>query len=278
MLKPNNIFNNLLNEDDSSENDLSDEEQMIFNIDINNSNENIIINEKYELIDIEFNKILGYDKKKYLDQIGKFQIYNDLNNRYKFKKFFVEFYNDFVDFIPNYKIKEKILLVLENNNFVKKINYNDLIDDSIKYCYGNQEYIKNILLSDDDKIEYLINKYNEINLSGEILPIDSTTNIIIDSSNKYNISNIIISYLINNGVTIKYDLLMKIIDKISYPNDLITEIIDNLKLEIDDLTEEQIEKIHKNITLKTFINTNDQTFYDEFLLGKKNIINIIILN
>ena len=73
LIKSNNIYNNLLNDDT----ELSDDEQMVIEMDFDESEELNFINDK-------FNKILGYDKKKYLDLIEGLEIYKDFDKLYKF--------------------------------------------------------------------------------------------------------------------------------------------------------------------------------------------------
>ena len=259
-----NIYNNLLDQDDI----LSDEEDMIFQMDFNQTND-------FDLIDEEFNKLLGYDKQIFLDLINGLDIYKDLNNLNKFKKFFLNFNKDFSKFISVYGIREKIYYLLKKESYNKKINYNDLL----KHEYLTCNYIKNILLLSDDEICYLINKYNNISLNDDILPLDPITNLSIDSSNKFNLSNDIISFLsnsIDNESVVKFKILEILIKKISNTDFIIRNIINDLKLY--DLTDELIKKTHDKITSKIEININelmsDDLISEEYSLAI--IINIII--
>lgn len=106
-MESNNIYNNLLDDDNESSND----EEMIFQMDFNESDES-------KIIDSEFNKMLGYDKKNYLDLMKELEIYKDFNNLYKFKKFIINLRDDFR--IENYHMREKVLYLLDKKKYTKK--------------------------------------------------------------------------------------------------------------------------------------------------------------
>lgn len=267
MLKSNNIYNNLLDVN----NELSDDEQMIFEIDLDETNES---NES-KSIDKKFNEIIGYEKKKYLDLIRELEIYKNFNNLYKFKNFIVNLKDDYR--IENYSMREKIFYLLKKNVQIKKINYKNLLED--KYdCYN---YIEKILLLSNEEIIFLIEKYNDIYLDNSILPIDPTTNFIVDSSNKFNLSFEIIKFLIHKNdkkILVDINLLESIIKKISNPDRLILDIINKLYVQYN-IFEDKIRKlIHENITLKLNTNINElisnEIISNEFTFT--DICNIII--
>jgi hypothetical protein len=252
-LGSNNIYNILM----------VDDEEFYVQEKINKSTE-------FNLIDEKFDKILGYDKKKYLDLINQLEIYKNPSNLYKFKKFIVEFNDDFSKILSNYKIKESIMYLLEQKNYPLKLKYIDLLENKIT----RHDYIISILKLPDKDILYMIEKYNNITLDNIILPLDSKTKLSIDLSDKLNLSNEIINFLTNHNVDqipINFDLLENLIKKISNEFVIIKKIIKNLQL--CEYTDINIKNINKYITLKTNININNELFSEYEL---KEIYDIII--
>jgi hypothetical protein len=252
----NNIYDNLSN----------DEEEIDDKVEIDFKQNNISL-----LINDEFDKILGYEKNKFVEIITKLEIYEDPEKFLKFQKFFIEFNNDFCHCITSYEIRQKIFNLLKKETYPIKIEYHYLLKDSmtiISCSIGN--LINKILLLPKKEIEYLITKYNNISLSNEILPLDPNTQISIDSTKTFNLSNKIIGYLVNkkNGfdgaknIITNFNLLKSIITKNSLENiySMLKIIVSNLNVnnyDDDDDDSDTNKIILEKIIYKTNINTDE---------------------
>lgn len=141
-----------------------------------------------------------YDKKEIIDLISLCDIYKDNENLIKIDNFICELYEDLIPFSNVWDIKILIKKFFTKNNKQLIISYYILFNEIFTFGLFNntlEKYINFLEITDFELFEKIINKYSNVKLTDKSIPIEPTTNIILSADN-FNLSNILISRIINN--------------------------------------------------------------------------------
>lgn len=139
----------------------------------------------------------NYDVKKITEQITSYTIYKDFNNLITIDNFICELYNDLSSFCSKWKFKEFVKKLFTKHNSPMIITYASIFNDvfMVHSLKNNiEDYIKFFEMEDFVKFEKIILKYSKVKLTNEILPIEPSTQIVIEENN-FNLSNILVKKL-----------------------------------------------------------------------------------
>ena len=237
---------------------------------------------------IKFIKLIytKYNNNKIIDLVQSCDIYKDNDNLIKIDNFICELYEDLSLLCYNWDFEKIIEIFFTKNNHQLKMSYSTIFNKLFTFeTFGSglEKYVKFLEITDFELFKKIIDKYSNIKLSDKQIPIEPTTNIILSSDN-FNISNVLMSRIINeicNSFSKKSDFIEKLtLDKLELLLSNVNKINSFLEnILIDRTYPNNANSKINSLIVKTQIDFNNMNLREfNFVLSKLLVENNVFAN